>query len=84
MTERNEYCPRETEPCEFPKCLLTPYDDKEAYYCSYREEKVLAEHPGECKDCPKCKHPECRHGFGLCDYARDCACDYYVGKAVEK
>jgi hypothetical protein len=32
----------------------------------------------ECKDCPKCKHPDCRHAHGLCNYARDCACDYYV------
>jgi hypothetical protein len=37
-----------------------------------------AEHAENCKDCPRCKHPDCRHSEGLCNYARDCGCDYYI------
>lgn len=28
----------------------------------------------ECKDCPRCGHPDCRHVNGLCNYASDCKC----------
>lgn len=35
-------------------------------------------HEDDCTDCPRCKHPDCRHVNGLCNYARDCGCDYYV------
>jgi hypothetical protein len=48
------------------------------YLSSKEDDQSKANH--ECKDCPKCGHPDCRHTYGLCDYARDCACDYYVEK----
>ena len=33
-----------------------------------------------CNDCKNCGHPDCRHIYGLCNYARDCACDNFEPK----
>jgi hypothetical protein len=44
-----------------------------------RHENESAKHAEECKNCPRCKHPECRHD-GVCNYGGDCGCDYFAAK----